>query len=183
MSYSVSGSVNLAYPGVNAQDYYSWQAKDTMTFTTGNHTMKWGYEFIRPVFEFNLALLRSASFTGTRTGNAIADFMIGAFDTSTIEFGIADHSPPTGKLQAFIAPSYKIHPKFTLDYGLRYEPFIPFDQKGGRHTTWSPGVQSTVVPDAPQGILFPGDPGLPSRLTNSDLNNFAPRFGAAWDVK
>ena len=56
MSYSVSGSINLAYPGVNAQDYYSWQVKDTMTFNVGNHTLKWGYEFIRPVFEFNLAL-------------------------------------------------------------------------------------------------------------------------------
>ena len=182
MSYSVSGSINLAYPGVNAQDYYSWQLKDTMTFNVGNHTLKWGYEFIRPVFEFNLALTRSASFTGTRTGNAIADFMIGAFDNSTIEFGIADHSPSTMKHQAFIEDSYKIHPRLTLNYGLRYEPFIPFDQKGGRHTTWSPGVQSTVVPDAPKGILFPGDPGLPSRLTNSDLNNFAPRLGVAWDV-
>ena len=182
MSYSVSGSLNLAYPGVNAQDYYSWQLKDTMTFSVGNHTLKWGYEFIRPVFEFNLALTRSASFTGTRTGNAIADFMIGAFDNSTIEFGIADHSPSTMKHQAFIEDSYKMHPRLTLNYGLRYEPFIPFDQKGGRHTTWSPGVQSTVVPDAPKGILFPGDPGLPSRLTNSDLNNFAPRLGVAWDV-
>ena len=182
MTYTVSGSINLNYPGVNAQDYYSWQAKDTMTFTTGNHTMKWGYEFIRPVFEFNLALLRQASFSGTRTGNAIADFMIGAFDQSTIEFGIADHSPSTVKHQAFIEDSYKVHPRLTLNYGLRYEPFIPFDQKGGRHTTWVPGVRSTVVTDAPTGILFPGDPGLPSRLTNSDLNNFAPRFGAAWDV-
>src|SRR6185436_15368858 len=182
MSYSVSGSINLSYPSVNAQDYTSWQFKDTMTFNVGNHTLKWGYEFIRPIFEFNLALTRSATFTGTRTGNAIADFMIGAFDNSTIEFGIADHSPSTVKHQAFIADSYKVHPRLTLDYGLRYEPFIPFDQKGGRHTTWVPGVRSTVVPDAPAGILFPGDPGLPSRLTYSDLNNFAPRFGAAWDV-
>jgi hypothetical protein len=182
MSYSVSGSVNLAYPGVNAQDYYSWQLKDTMTFNTGNHTLKWGYEFIRPVFEFNLALTRSANFQGTRTGNAIADFMIGAFDTGTMEFGIADHSPSTVKHQMFIEDSYRVHPKLTLNYGLRYEPFIPFDQKGGRHTTWVPDVQSTVVPDAPKGILFPGDAGLPKRLTYSDLNNFAPRFGAAWDV-
>ena len=75
-----------------------------------------------------------------------------------------------------------MHPRLTVDYGLRYEPFIPFDQKGGRHTTWVAGVQSTVVPDAPKGILFPGDPGLPSRLTKSDLNNFAPRLGVAWDV-
>jgi hypothetical protein len=182
MSYTVSGSINLNYPGVNTQDYTSWQFKDVMTFNLGNHTLKWGYEFIRPVFEFNLALTRSASFTGTRTGNAIADFMIGAFDNSTIEFGIADHSPRTVKHQAFVEDSYKVHPRLTVNYGLRYEPFIPFDQKGGRHTTWVPGVQSTVVPDAPQGILFPGDPGLPSRLTYSDLNNFAPRVGAAWDV-
>ena len=53
-----------------------------------------------------------------------------------------------------------MHPRLTVNYGLRYEPFVPFDQKGGRHTTWVPGVQSTVVPDAPTGIL-PGDPGLP----------------------
>jgi carboxypeptidase family protein/TonB-dependent receptor-like protein len=182
MSYSVSGSINLSYPGVNAQDYTSWQVKDTMTFNVGNHTLKWGYEFIRPVFEFNLALTRSASFTGIRTGNAVADFMIGAFDNSTIEFGIADHSPRTVKHQMFIEDSYKVHPHLTLDYGLRYEPFIPVDQKGGRHTSWSPGVQSTVVPDAPKGILFPGDAGLPQRLTYNDLNNFAPRLGVAWDL-
>ena len=182
MSYSVSGSLNLGYPGVNAQDYTSWQLKNTTTFNVGNHTLKWGYEFIRPIFEFNLALTRSANFQGTRTGNPIADFMVGAFENSTIEFGIADHSPSTVKHQAFIEDSYKVHPRLTLDYGLRYEPFIPFDQKGGRHTSWSPGVQSTVVPDAPTGILFPGDAGLPSSLTNSDLNNFAPRLGVAWDV-
>ena len=182
MSYSVSGSINLAYPGINTQDYTSWQFKDTMTFNVGNHTLKWGYEFIRPVFEFNLALTRSANFQGTRTGNPTADFMIGAFENSTIEFGIADHSPSTVKHQAFIEDSYRMHPRLTVNYGLRYEPFVPFDQKGGRHTTWVPGVQSTVVPDAPTGILFPGDPGLPARLTNSDLNNFAPRLGAAWDV-
>ena len=115
MSYSVSGSINLNYPGVNAQDYVSWQFKDTMTYNAGNHTLKWGYEFIRPIFEFNLALTRSASFTGTRTGNAIADFMIGAFDNSTIEFGIADHSPSTVKHQAFVADSWKIHPRLTLE--------------------------------------------------------------------
>ena len=182
MSYSVSGSINLAYPGINTQDYTSWQFKDTMTFNVGNHTLKWGYEFIRPVFEFNLALTRSANFQGTRTGNPTADFMIGAFENSTVEFGIADHSPSTVKHQAFIEDSYRMHPRLTVNYGLRYEPFVPFDQKGGRHTTWVPGVQSTVVPDAPAGILFPGDPGLPARLTNSDLNNFAPRLGAAWDV-
>jgi hypothetical protein len=182
MSFSVSGGPNLSYPGVNSQDYTSWQFKDTMTFNAGNHTLKWGYEFIKASFEFNLALTRSANFQGTRTGNAMADFMIGSFENSTIEFGIADHSPSTVKHQAFVEDSWRIHPRLTLNYGLRYEPFIPWDQKGGRHTGFIPGEQSVVVPDAPPGILFPGDPQLPQKLTHSDLNNFAPRFGAAWDV-
>jgi hypothetical protein len=182
MSFSVSGSLNLAYPGVNAQDYESWQLKDTMTYNVGNHTLKWGYELIRSSFEFNLALTRNATFTGTRSGNAIADFMLGAFDNSTVEFGIADHSPSTYKHQAFVEDSWKLHPRITLNYGLRYEPFIPWDQKGGRHTSFIPGEQSVVVPDAPPGILFPGDPQLPQRLTYADLNNWAPRVGVAWDV-
>ena len=182
MSLSVSGGINLSYPGINAQDYESWQLKDTMTFSTGNHTVKWGYELIKAAFEFNLALNRTANFQGTRTGNPYADFMVGAFENATVEFGIADHSPSTIKHQFFIEDSYRAHPRLTLNYGLRYEPFIPWDQLGGRHTSWIPGVQSTVVPDAPTGLLFPGDPELPERLTYSDLNNFAPRFGAAWDV-
>lgn len=182
MSLSVSGGINLSYPGINAQDYESWQVKDTMTFSTGNHTVKWGYELIKAAFEFNLALNRTANFQGTRTGNPYADFMVGAFENATVEFGIADHSPSTIKHQFFVEDSFRVHPRLTLNYGLRYEPFIPWDQLGGRHTSWIPGVQSTVVPDAPTGLLFPGDPELPERLTYSDLNNFAPRFGAAWDV-
>lgn len=182
MSFAVSGGINLAYPGVNAQDYRSWQVKNTTTFNAGAHTFKWGYEVIKAAFEFNLALTRSASFQGTRSGNALADFMTGAFENSTIEFGIADHSPSTIKHQIFVEDSYRLHPRLTVNYGVRYEPFIPWDQLGGRHTSWMPGEQSTVVPDAPRGILFPGDPQLPSRLAYSDLNNFAPRLGVAWDL-
>lgn len=44
-------------------------------------------------------------------------------------------------------------------------------------------AQSTVFPDAPPGILYPGDPGTPNRtLVFPDRNNFAPRFGFAWDI-
>jgi len=37
------------------------------------------------------------------------------------------------------------------------------------------------VPDAPLGVLFPGD--LPRGLVDGDFNNFAPRVGFAWDVR
>ena len=108
--------------------------------------------------------------------------MVGAFENSTIEFGIADHSPRTVKHQAFFEDSYRMHPRLTINYGLRYEPFTPWDQRGGRHTSWIPGEPSMVYTDAPTGILFPGDPQLPERLTYPDYDNFAPRVGVAWDV-
>jgi Carboxypeptidase regulatory-like domain len=182
VSLSVTGGINLSYPGINQQGYHHWQAKDTMTSSRGNHTMKWGFDVMYVAFDFDLALTRSITFTGSRTGNALADFMIGASDTATMEFGIADHAPRGYTYQFFGQDSWKLHPRITLDYGLRYEPFTTWDQKGRRHTTFVPGVQSQVYPDAPAGILFPGDPGVPKTLTYPDLNNFAPRIGAAWDV-
>ena len=39
-----------------------------MTYNVGNHTLKWGYEFIRPVFEFNLALTALGELPGHAHG-------------------------------------------------------------------------------------------------------------------
>src|SRR5581483_4133175 len=48
---------------------------------------------------------------------------------------------------------------------------------------WFPGQQSKVFPGAPPDLLYPGDPGTPNRgLVYPDRNNFAPRFGFAWDM-
>jgi hypothetical protein len=46
---------------------------------------------------------------------------------------------------------------------------------------WAPGRQSTVRPDAPAGLLFPGDPGIPDGIAAVDYHEFMPRFGFAWD--
>src|SRR5207253_3949756 len=73
-------------------------------------------------------------------------------------------------------------PRFTLTYGLRYEPYLFWYDSHDRIDTVVIGKQSTKVPDAPPGILFPGDPGIPRTLVPGDKNNFAPRLGFAWDV-
>ena len=43
-------------------------------------------------------------------------------------------------------------------------------------------TQSKVIPKAPLGLVFPGDPGVPRGIAPTDKNNFAPRVGAAIDV-
>jgi hypothetical protein len=47
--------------------------------------------------------------------------------------------------------------------------------------SWSPGKQSTVFPNAPKGLLFPGDPGVPDGIASVYWKGLMPRVGVAWD--
>jgi hypothetical protein len=74
--------------------------------------------------------------------------------------------------------------RLSLNYGLRYEPFFPWEEIRGRVEQFRPsayyaGITSKVYTNAPPGLLFPGDPGVPKYGANGDYNNFAPRLGFA----
>ena len=55
----------------------------------------------------------------------------------------------------------------TLNYGLRWEPFIAAKDANGFNTAFirenfDKGIRSTVYTNAPIGLLFAGDPGFPN---------------------
>jgi hypothetical protein len=64
---------------------------------------------------------------------------------------------------------------------MRYEPLFPFYSANDELTVFRPGLQSTVFPSAPAGLLYAGDATVPDGGTGSDLNNLAPRFGFSWN--
>jgi len=43
--------------------------------------------------------------------------------------------------------------------------------------------RSTVYSNAPAGMLFYGDPGIPKAFTNDKLRNFSPRLGLVWNPR
>ena len=53
---------------------------------------------------------------------------------------------------------WRITPRLTLNYGLRWEVSTPFVDIRNRMNSWSPGKQSKVFPNAPKGLLFPAIP-------------------------
>ncbi len=82
---------------------------------------------------------------------------------------------------AYAQDTYKLNRRATLNYGLRYELPSPYTELHNRQTLWIPGRQSTVMPSAPAGLLYPGDKGVPAGLIQTDKKAFAPRFGVAID--
>ena len=77
--------------------------------------------------------------------------------------------------------------KLTLNLGMRYDPFYPWKETKGRIEIFSPsayaaGTTSSVFTNAPPGLLFPGDPGVPQYGNKPNYKNFQPRFGFAYDV-
>lgn len=84
-------------------------------------------------------------------------------------------------LNAYAQDTYKATPRLTLNIGLRYELPFPYTEIHNRQTLWIPGRQSRVMPNAPEDLLYPGDPGVPAGLIPTFNKGFAPRVGLAWD--
>jgi hypothetical protein len=85
-------------------------------------------------------------------------------------------------LDAYAQDTYKVSSHVTLNYGLRYELPFPTTENHNEVNLFVPGAQSTVMPSAPSGLLYPGDPGVPDGLIATQKTAFAPRAGLAWDL-
>jgi hypothetical protein len=163
----------------------SFEWSDNFTWTRGKHEIKFGGDITRVRNNFDYLYYNSGGFDftfGNFTGDEYADFVAGFWDnyfqSSPAVYGIR-----TGSFAGYIQDTWKILPRFSLNYGLRYEYYIPQHDIHNNILGWFPGRQSTVFPNAPPNILYPGDPGAPnSALVYPDHNNFAPRFGFAWDM-
>jgi hypothetical protein len=164
----------------------TFQYQDTFTWNRGAHSLKVGGDLRWVENNFNYDFYNNGSYFfgdfGAYTGNTLADFVGGFFDNyyqfSTAKYGIRTHS-----LYFFGQDAWKLTKNLTLDYGLRYEYNSPQVDPHNNIMGWYPGQQSTVFPGAPPNFLFAGDPGTPNRgLVYPDKNNFAPRFGFAWDM-
>ncbi len=156
---------------------------DTLNWIHGRHNIKVGGSVEQPSFH-GRPLFDNGDFTfsGQITGNALADFLIGrpvAFSSSA---GREDNNT-TYYLGFFAQDDFRVNNRLTLNLGMRYQYFTPMINRRDRTGTIQPGVQSRVFPDAPLGLVYPGDNGLPRALYNGDKNNFAPRIGIAWDPR
>lgn len=194
---SVSGAFTLgeAIQGpVAGMNFYN--IRDVFTWNKGHHDLSFGGEVSlnKDITETFLNNYGTFNFTGAKTqikggtkaqqseykGNPTADFLLGL--PNTMNQDTPDTALDNSWYMGFyIQDDYHITQRFTLNMGLRYDVQTPPTDPLNREDAFVPGVQSTVVPAAPLGMLFPGDKGIGRGIISSRLTHFSPRLGFAWD--
>jgi Carboxypeptidase regulatory-like domain len=179
--------LNIGVPTLNTfQPNTTYMVSDVFSKSIGRHTWKFGGEFrYLQVNERNFASPNGQfSFDGSVTGNDVADFLLGATCVSCggayVQAAKQVLDSRTRYGGAFAQDSWKVKSNLTLNLGLRWEVSMPWYDTQGKIQAWVPGEQSTLFPLSPQGLVFPGDPGIPKTIAPTRYNNFGPRLGLAY---
>ena len=161
------------------------QFTEDLTILRGRHSIKAGIDVRNEKMFIGFINRPNGDFTfnGVHTGNAAADFLLGMPSRIRTAVPGADSiNEGDGWLYAgYIQDEFRLSPRLTLNLGLRYEVATPFEDTDDALNSFRPGEQSTRFPDAPTGLVYPGDAGVPKGTYETDRNNFAPRLAAVWD--
>ena len=174
-----TGQTSIAGPDAGS-NYIG--VKDAISVSMGKHSLKLGADVSneRIVHDTLLDNYGVFAFNGSKTGNAYADFLLGVPSTMTQDAPVRK-TDNGAYISAFAQDDFRIHPRVTLNLGVRYDLQFPFTDPQDRKLAYVPGQKSTINPNAPVGLLFPGDTGVSRGIVKADLNNIAPRLGIAWD--
>ncbi len=178
--FSVGGA--LAGP-VTTTDFYS--IRDLVSTTKGKHSINFGGELaldknmlVGNLYNFGIFNFQTSA--PTTTGNALGDFVTGQVNT------MEQDTPYHGLLSDwhtafFVQDNYRISPRLIANLGLRWDIDVPPVESSNLTGTFVPNVQSTVVPSAPLGLLYPGDQGVPRGIVDLRWHHISPRVGLALD--
>jgi len=180
------GYSNVGDPIINPRDSVQndYAFSVNLAHTAGRHVSNYGGQFRRTQLNGYQANFASGTFSFTvqgYTNNALANFLLGKPAIFTQGGGDFTRDLRGWELGAYAEDEFRVNARLTLSYGLRYEITTPFSDLHNRMVAWAPGKQSVVHPNAPTGLLFPGDPGIPGTIAPIFKGDFAPRVGFAWD--
>jgi Carboxypeptidase regulatory-like domain len=185
--YTINGGFSVASQGGPTKTAV-FGGNDDLSIVRGNHQVAVG-------INLSLAWLNTYShqyslpfnFNGQRTGLGMGDFLLGYVATLT-NGPASPKSKRAERMGIYYNDTWKLNPKFAVNYGVRWEPyFAVLDREGGPihfdHDAFAKGVRSQQFDTTPPGVSFPGDPGFPGREGQySQWLNFSPRVGLAWDL-
>jgi hypothetical protein len=170
--------------------FNTYSFSDTLFHNAGRHSLKAGFEMSHIQENSNYRLFSSPFYEFL----SIDSGYFGAFGsdspyytTATVNRvpGSPDFGNFTGtprhfrwnRWAAFAQDDWKVHPRLTLNLGLRWEAFASPTETHGllSNVTLGPGTSLTQQ-------MVGATVGRTTKLWNTEYRDFAPRIGLAWDV-
>lgn len=191
MRLTVTGQfeADMSATGITNSTVYHFS--DDLSLIRGNHQIGFGAMHIHNMMNYTASTqaVGSFNFNGQFTGNSLGDLMIGRANTFT-QSRITNQYYRQNFVGVYLQDTWKANANFTVNAGLRWEPFLgPYDgaSKGAFYSRerFDQGIRSEIFPNAPPGIYFQGEGGIPdtNSFISSSYKRFAPRLGLAWDPK
>lgn len=186
------GYASIGDPITGPRNTYenAFAGSGSVTWIHGRHELKFGGDVRRDQINVVNGIASNGFFVFIPfpISNAFASFLIG--QPLLFLQGGGDQPGGGGDLSRglrgtdanfYAQDTYKASRRLTLNLGLRYDLVFPYTEIRNRTNLFEPGVQSTIMPDAPAGLVYPGDPGVTPGLIPAEKDAFAPRIGLAWD--
>jgi len=166
---------------IRGSDTFTFE--DDFSIVRGRHNLQIGTRMMRAYQDDGAIVVRamgSYSFSGQFTGSPLTDFMTGLpnFFEQQNEQGARALQNTLG---FYAQDDIKLNRRLSLTIGLRYDlPFAPVERDGKEmvYRPWT-GQRSKVFPNAPIGLLFKGDPGVPTGR-ETVKRDFGPRIGLVY---
>src|SRR5438093_2999495 len=162
---------------------------DDISWIKGSHQFGFGGGIFQQRLNYwcGVNSVGTATFDGSTTGLLLGDFMMGrpvTFNQGT-NYGFYTRQFYDS---LYAQDSWKVHPGLTLNYGVRWEPYLsPYNNRGENEhfdlDLFKQNVHSKVFANAPARLAFPGDPQYTSGkyFNGPRWAKFHPRLGIAWD--
>ena len=184
--FTVTGAFTLG-PGTGGQAVAHTtplQMNDDISWVKGKHQINFGGGVVVGKMLFDGNVYSQTNWTFPNMGA----FFAGYFNTNSLSLpnnlNLKKWNP-----DLYMQDTWKVTPRFTVNAGLRWEPYIPPTNITGSIYNFSQanlaaGIRSTSFPNAPAGLTFPGDPGFAGHEgQNNQWLLMAPRMAIAYDPK
>jgi len=185
---AVSGFFGMGDVPTAVFERNNYTLADDVHYVKGNHNIGFGVhlELTKNDIQNLYQQPGRFSFNATNTNYAAASFVLGYLSAFT-----QGNGQYFGNRATFVGyyaqDSWRVNHRLNLTYGLRYEPFYPYHEVENRleqfnTADYQAGLKSTIYPNAPAGLLFPGDPGMPKDGVYPIYTHVMPRVGFNLDL-
>jgi hypothetical protein len=176
--------VGGAITGPRTSGQTSGEVYLALSWNRGAHSLKFGSELRRTHLNLFQAIAPNAFFVfapSFPSNDAFANLLMGRPVVFYQGLGDLSRGLRGWENSLFVQDEWRVTRRLVLNFGLRWEVNTPFREVRGRMNAFVPGVQSVRMPEAPAGLLFPGDPGIAEGIAPVYYRAAMPRVGITWN--